>query len=163
MAASRRKLKVVPPASEPSDSQMALPTPSASHTPSVASASRFPRNAPVIGHVAGQALQQAISEVNRAWLELLRVCALLGPSEPLAAELVGVSEGVIARFDQDYVMRRLRDMSYGFPLVKPMLSDAALLEIIDGNGAGSDAVIASLTANMPLQVVERVSRPRSAA
>lgn len=117
------------------------------------------RPTPAIGKVAGPALQQAIADVNAAWLNLVRLCALLGPSEPMAADLIGLSPSLIAQFDNDYVMRRMRDMSLGFPLVRPTLSETTLQNMISGGGAGSDAVIAAFTSTMPLHLIERASKP----
>lgn len=117
------------------------------------------RPTPAIGKVAGPALQQAIADVNAAWLNLVRLCALLGPSEPMAADLIGLSPALIEKFDNDYVMRRMRDMSLGFPLVRPTLSEATLQHMINGGGAGSDAVLAAFTASMPLHLIERASKP----
>ena len=116
--------------------------------------------APSIDRVAGPVLQEAIASVNRAYLNLMRVAALMGPAEPLAPALLDMPESVIQLFENPRVVDRMMDLSFGFPLVRGRIQDPQMISHMIGAGTGDAAGIAALTSTLTSEVIEKSTRRR---
>ncbi|WP_234265102.1 hypothetical protein [Hydrogenophaga sp. NFH-34] len=115
---------------------------------------------PLVDRVAGTALQGAIDDLNRAYINVMRVAALLGPAEPLAPDLLDVPQQVIELFSDSRVVDRMLDMSFGFPLVKARIRDHHLVERMVKNGSGDSDAIRAFTDSFSLDVVTRATKKR---
>lgn len=115
---------------------------------------------PIIDRVAGTAFQAQIDELNRAYVNLLRTAALLGPAEPLAADLMDVPQQVIDLFTDSRVVDRMLDMSFGFPLVKARIRDPNLVSRMVNDGSGDADAIRAFTDSFSLDLVTRATKKR---
>lgn len=113
--------------------------------------------------VTGSAIQQRIDELNRAFIELLRTAALLGPAEPLAAQLIGTSQEVIDLFAEDHVCHRMLSMSFGFPLVKARILDHNVIKSMVSDGNADAHAVKAITESFSLDIVSKASGKRRAA
>jgi len=119
------------------------------------------RALPRISAVAGEALQRAIQDVNKATIALLKTAARLDTVEPLAPMLIGASADLIALFDKPAHGERLLAQSMGFPLVQMRILDVGIMRQMLSDGAVSTATVMALTKTFPLDVIEAAA-PRTA-
>lgn len=113
---------------------------------------------PDMGLVCGPAIQEGITEVNRAFLNLCITAARLGSAEPLAPVLLGVSREVLDELANSGRASMLLAHAHGLPLVEMRFKDASLLRQIIGSGLGSAEAVSAITRAMPLEVITKGSK-----
>ncbi|SER37090.1 hypothetical protein [Giesbergeria anulus] len=113
---------------------------------------------PDINRVCGPAMQEAIEEVNKAFMKLCLTAARLGDSEPLAPALLGVNREVLDELANTGRAGMLMAQAYGLPLVECRFKDASVLRQVIDSGLGSAEAVAAITKAMPLDVITKGSR-----
>lgn len=110
---------------------------------------------PHINRVCGPAMQEAIEDLNKAFLNLCLTAARLGDSEPLAPALLGVSREVLDELANSGRAGMLMAQAYGLPLVESRFKDASILRQVIDSGLGSPEAVAAITKAMPLDIITK--------
>lgn len=131
---------------------------------SVASPEAFCRKAD-ISHVAGPLMQSSIAEANRVFAQMLRDAALLGDSEPLASDLLGLSSEAIQEFSKPGFEQILIEKSLGFPLfiMNPKLAEPSVLRSLLQSGMGSEEAMSAILSAMKLPVIRQLNKMKKKA
>lgn len=103
----------------------------------------------------GPALQEEISTVNKAVIDLLMTAARLGDSEPLAPALLGISREFLDELAIPGGGNLLKANFHGLPLVELRIKDPGKLRTILSTGCGGVDAIAEITKLMPLELIIR--------
>ncbi len=108
------------------------------------------------------ALQNAITDANKAVLELLLVGARESDADPLAGMLLGLSDETLEQFRNVQVYDVINVSKLGAPIFKIRFEDAAVLRTMLQSGFSQPVVMREITRQLPLPEINRQSQQREA-
>ncbi|ABM59465.1 hypothetical protein [Verminephrobacter eiseniae] len=113
---------------------------------------------PIREGLVGPAFQEQIEVVNREFLKLINLAAILGESEPLAEVILGLSHEAIQELRNAGATQMLAAQAMGLPLVELRIKDAKTLQSIVQSGFGSQEAISIVLKSMPLELMTKARR-----
>lgn len=100
-------------------------------------------------------LQDAITRVNEAIIDLILTAARLREAEPLGAAILGLSDEALAGYSSVRKFDLMQANKFGIPLFLPRIRDPETLRTIMEKGMGEATVLRLLNQSLPLTVIEK--------